>query len=261
MSFWLHSSKNKLAEDSAHCPASAYTKSTVRLSHIGLLSIPLLSMLGLVTPTCSYCREVALLLTQVVISARERQQCTWNSEKGREKAPLRPHAFSDLHVPKNRELQLEVPLRIHLLGPPEVLLLIHLPSAWGNGHFQDLLHWSFTHICHLLTYIRCPRWILAPLWHRRLIHPTTTSHGPVWLWHCHKDNLLHPTFMLLGQILRDAAHRRVGGNYSVKRKHLCPIPEGAQGQAGWGTRQHELMGGNPPTAGVGTGWALRSLIT
>jgi len=39
----------------------------------------------------------------------------------------------------------------------------------------------------------------------------------------------------------------------------CPIPGGAQGQAGWGSGQPELVGVSQPMAGVGTGWALRPL--
>jgi len=39
----------------------------------------------------------------------------------------------------------------------------------------------------------------------------------------------------------------------------CPIPGGAQGQSAWGPGQPELLGGNQPRAGVGAGWALRSL--
>jgi len=34
----------------------------------------------------------------------------------------------------------------------------------------------------------------------------------------------------------------------------CPIPEGAQGWAGWGSGQPELVGGTGPTAG-GWDWA------
>jgi len=41
----------------------------------------------------------------------------------------------------------------------------------------------------------------------------------------------------------------------------CPIPGGAQGQVGWGPGQPELVGGSQPMAGVGAGWALRTLPT
>jgi len=41
-------------------------------------------------------------------------------------------------------------------------------------------------------------------------------------------------------------------------KRGCPIPGGAQGN-GWGPGQPELVGGNQTAAGLGTGWAVRSL--
>ena len=37
-----------------------------------------------------------------------------------------------------------------------------------------------------------------------------------------------------------------------RRGSGCPIPEGAQGQVGWGPGRPELVGG------IGTGWSLRS---
>jgi len=38
-----------------------------------------------------------------------------------------------------------------------------------------------------------------------------------------------------------------------------PIPEGIQGQAGWDSGQSDPVGGNQPTVGPGTGWALRPI--
>ena len=46
----------------------------------------------------------------------------------------------------------------------------------------------------------------------------------------------------------------------LPRELWCPIPGGAQGQVGWALGSR-AGGGNQPMAGVGTGWAVRSLPT
>lgn len=43
-------------------------------------------------------------------------------------------------------------------------------------------------------------------------------------------------------------HRMVRHGTGCTESYGCPIPRGAQGQAEWGPRQPELMGGNQPTA-------------
>jgi len=57
------------------------------------------------------------------------------------------------------------------------------------------------------------------------------------------------------------AQRAVRPWHSCPESCGCPIPGGAQGQAGWGTGQVELVGTLSPQQGVGTEWALRSLST
>jgi len=47
--------------------------------------------------------------------------------------------------------------------------------------------------------------------------------------------------------------------HSCPEKLWCPIPEGAQGQVGWGPGQLSWWGAALPV--VGTGWSLRSLPT
>jgi len=47
------------------------------------------------------------------------------------------------------------------------------------------------------------------------------------------------------------AQRVVRRWHSCPEKLWCPIPGGAQGQAGWGPGQPELVGGSPAH---GTGW-------
>ena len=55
-----------------------------------------------------------------------------------------------------------------------------------------------------------------------------------------------------GEALAQAAQRSCG----------CPIPGGAQGQAGWGFGQPGPVGGVPAHGrGVGTGWSVRFLPT
>lgn len=48
----------------------------------------------------------------------------------------------------------------------------------------------------------------------------------------------------------------VTGNYV-----FLSIPDGAQGEGGWGPGQAELVWGNQPMTEVGAGWALWSLPT
>ena len=54
-----------------------------------------------------------------------------------------------------------------------------------------------------------------------------------------------------GDALAQAAQRSCG----------CPIPGSLEDQAGWAPEQPDLLGGNQPTAGVGTRWSLRFLPT
>lgn len=51
-------------------------------------------------------------------------------------------------------------------------------------------------------------------------------------------------------------HRMVRHGTGCTESYGCPIPRGAQGQAEWGPRQPELMGGNQPLQHRGWNWVI-----